>query len=310
MANYKEIAAQLMEHLVEHDWHGYSQPNRYGDGEGTCKVTIDGKDYYLQQGDRDCSSAVIESYTVAGVDCGGASYTGNMKKCMVESGNFKWYPMSSGYIAQRGDIYLREGRHTAMCKSAEPDLLMEFSISETGGINGRTGDQTGKESRTAAYYNYPWDGILVCVKKDDTRKQVPGNAVNDFGLKYQAHVEGLGWLDPVHDGQAAGTTGNGLRMEAIRILDLAGLKIKAKAHIQGIGTVDYGYITTDTVIGTTGQSKRLEALILEVEGLPSGKKFYLQLHFDKDGWAQKVAGGSAGSFGLSKEVQAIKMWVD
>ena len=27
------IAATLMEHLCNYDWHGYSQPGRYGDGE-------------------------------------------------------------------------------------------------------------------------------------------------------------------------------------------------------------------------------------------------------------------------------------
>lgn len=140
-------------------------------------------------------------------------------------------------------------------------------------------------------------------------KQVAGAVKNNFGLKYQAHVENVGWLEPVHDGQTAGTIGYGLRMEAIRFTDLAGLKIRAKAHIQGAGTVDYGYITTDTIIGTVGQSKRLEALMIEVENLPDKKNLYIQLHFANDGWGSAVAGGDAGTFGLSKEVQALRVWV-
>ena len=142
----KEIAVQLMEHLCNHNWHGYSQLSRYGDGEGTCPVEINGRAYYLEQGDRDCSSAIITAFEAAGISCGGATYTGNMRSCMTGTGNFKWHPMSDGYIAQRGDIYLNEANHTAMCISAVPDMLAEFSISETGGIDGAEGDQTGKES--------------------------------------------------------------------------------------------------------------------------------------------------------------------
>ena len=140
--------------------------------------------------------------------------------------------------------------------------------------------------------------------------QVAGEPVNSFGLKYRAHVQTWGWQPWVHDGQAAGTTGYSKRMEAIQIdPGNTGLKIKATAHIQRDGTIEYGYITKDTVIGTTGQSKRLEAIELEVEGLPEGKSLYIQLHFANDGWASRVK-YEGGSFGLSKETQAIRMWVE
>lgn len=156
--NTREIVVELFKHLCEHSWHGYSQVSRWGDGEGNCPVNVDGKTYYLEQGDRDCSSAVISAYEAAGVNCGGATNTRNMRKCMTDTGNFEWKPMS--YTAQPGDIYLKEGSHTAMCISANPDMLGEFSQSETGGIDGKEGDQTGKESYIHAYYDYPWDGIL------------------------------------------------------------------------------------------------------------------------------------------------------
>lgn len=177
----KEIAVQLMEHLCNHNWHGYSQVSRYGDGEGTCPVEINGRAYYLEQGDRDCSSAIITAFEAAGISCGGATYTGNMRSCMTGTGNFKWHPMSDGYIAQRGDIYLNEANHTAMCISAVPDMLAEFSISETGGIDGAEGDQTGKESYIHAYYNYPWDGILECICADTDGENAAGN---DTGTTY------------------------------------------------------------------------------------------------------------------------------
>lgn len=313
----KEVAVQLMKHLVEHDWHGYSQYSRWGDGEGTCDIEIGGKVYKLEQGDRDCSSAIISAFEAAGISCGGATYTGNMRKLMVATGNFVWHPMSYGYVAKSGDVYLNEACHTAMCLSDSPDMLMEFSISETGGIDGAEGDQTGRESHIRAYYDYPWNGILECVNKEEvvvpttkaTPKQIPGNPVNNIGLCYQVHCQTVGWLDEVHDGQTAGITGLSKRMEAIKIdtRRIPGLKLKVKAHIQGEGWVDYSYITHETVIGTTGKSKRLEALEIIPEGLPAGKKLHINLHVQKLGWTGWVSSTQIGTVGIALRAEAIQM---
>lgn len=168
MLTYKDAAAEIMEHLCRHDGnsgHGYSQPNRQGIGTGGApseEITLsDGTKVKIAYGDRDCSSAVIECYAALGVDCGGASYTGNMRSCMTKTGNFCWEPMGNGYIAKRGDIYLNEKHHTAMCTNDNPDTLAQFSISEKGTVSGQRGDQTGYESNIKSYYNYPWDGKLV-----------------------------------------------------------------------------------------------------------------------------------------------------
>lgn len=70
------------------------------------------------------------------------------------------------FSASRGDIYLNESNHTAMCLDGGwegyhgYDCLGEFALSETGGIYGQSGDQTGGESYIHGYYDYPWDGIL------------------------------------------------------------------------------------------------------------------------------------------------------
>ena len=182
MPSPANVAATLMEHLCAHDWHGYDQTRRWGDGEGTCTVAVDGRAYEVEQGDRDCSSAVIECWRAAlrgtpyegALD--GATYTGNMRAAFTRSGLFEWQPMT--YVAQRGDVYLNEGAHTAMCVSAVPDMLAEFSINEHGGITGgAVGDQTGRESWVHAYYDYPWDGILRYVGPADMTPAFPGRPV-------------------------------------------------------------------------------------------------------------------------------------
>ena len=323
MATKNEIAAQLMEHLCGHDWHGYSQPGRYGDGEGYCYVEVDGKTYSVAQGDRDCSSAVITAYEAAGVDCGDATYTGNMRRCMCATGNFAWEPMS--YTAQRGDVYLNERDHTAMCVSAVPDELAEFSISETGGIDGAVGDQTGWESSVRGYYDYPWDGILRYTGKADQGgapapqpHQVAGNPVNDAGFAYRAHVANLGWLDPVRDGQTAGTTGYGLRLEAIKVTPPEGMVLDAKCHIQDVGWTRYdgiergassgtGSSANDPIIGTAGKSLRAEALELDVVRNDTGKTLCYRVHLADVGWTGWVeAGYAAGTVGIGKQIEAVQ----
>lgn len=171
----KEIAMLIMRHLCTHKEHGYTQDMDKRWGTGTETIDIYGKKYTIKSGDRDCSSAVISAFEAAGISCGGATYTGNMRKCMTGTGNFKWRPMS--FIAQAGDVYLNEACHTAMCLSAEPDVLMQFSINEKGtATGGKRGDQKqvgeydekyGRgESHLKMYYNYPWNGILECVNNE------------------------------------------------------------------------------------------------------------------------------------------------
>ena len=153
-----------MEHLCECSQHGYSQPGRHGI-DGCCSVWTDMGEVLVARGDRDCSSAVCEAWELA---LAGSAYdglitrynwTGGMREMFTNSGLFTWeYP---DFEASRGDIYLDESSHTAMCVRGDGsgDLVAEFSISETGGIDGEPGDQTGCESLVRDDYR-SWDGVL------------------------------------------------------------------------------------------------------------------------------------------------------
>lgn len=189
MLSARDRAAEVMEHLVTHASHGYSQPGRTGDG-GTETVALsDGTTVEVATGDRDCSSAVCDAWEAAYPgSTGGASYTGNMRTCFTSTGLWTWHKGTS-YSAKRGDVYLSEGHHTAMCihpyGSPEGDILAEFSISETGGVDGEVGDQTGKESSEHAYYDYPWTGILEWTGPDDQE----GSEVDTEGGFYPTIID-------------------------------------------------------------------------------------------------------------------------
>lgn len=187
----REAFAQVMEHLVSHDGgggHGYSQANRMGDGTTETICLSDGTTVTIAGGDRDCSSAVVTALRAVGVNTFGASYTGNMREQLFKTGLFGWRKMGVK-SAQRGDIYLNERCHTAVCVSpygsARGDLLAQFSISEKGTVTGTKGDQTGRESNIKAYYSYPWDGTLYWLGDGKTlngsNTEVADNTVPSLG---------------------------------------------------------------------------------------------------------------------------------
>lgn len=175
-----------------------------------------------------------------------------------------------------------------------------------------------------AYKQRPWSVVRCVIHPVVSRpEQKPGNAKNDLGLTYRMHSQDVGWLAPVHDGQTAGITGEALRGEAIKITPPEGVVLDAFAHVQNIGTLGYPGITrgeasgegssdTNPIIGTVGEAKRLEALMLRVvsnTGPCKGKTLYYQAHVQDEGWQKAVKAGQwAGTRGRAKRLEAVRMW--
>lgn len=165
MSKVSEAASWIMWHLVTHAAHGYSQPNRMGDGTketidvpGWGKVTIAG-------GDRDCSSAVIECYRALGINVGGATYTGNERQCLLATGLFEEVPLYGPSFD--GDILLREG-HTEMVVG-DTRWQAGFRRSERHSITGAKGDQDGLESTYSALRLGEWSHKIRYYGPDDPR---------------------------------------------------------------------------------------------------------------------------------------------
>lgn len=120
-------------------------------------------------------------------------------------------------------------------------------------------------------------------------------------INYRGHTQDEGWNNWVKDGVTCGTVGKSKRLEAIQI-DCK-TDVYAKAHIQSKGWVDYGKITKDTVIGTTGQSLRLENLCFKGD-------FKYRVHIQKTGWTPWTnADGisTLGTSGQSLRIEAIEI---
>ena len=129
-------------------------------------------------------------------------------------------------------------------------------------------------------------------------------------IKYQAHVQDIGWQDWVSDGAMAGTEGKNLRLEAIKIkLENAptDLRVKYQTYIENKGWQDWVY--GDAVSGTEGQGLRVEALQVMLEGTDADKySIEYQAHVQDIGWQNWVKDGqSAGVIGKAKKIEAIRI---
>ena len=135
-----EEACNYMIDLATDDTHGYSQYNRW-------------------LPDVDSSSSIILAYEQTGVKKAGATYTGNMRAAFVKCG-FEAIPYKKGMTLIRGDVLLNEKHHT--CLYLGNKKIVQASCSETGGITGRTGDQTGREVAIGNFYEFSkgWDYVL------------------------------------------------------------------------------------------------------------------------------------------------------
>lgn len=158
------VAAQIHADMCNDERNGYSwRPRTGGDHpDGEKRLVIDGYEYSYSIGSWDCSSSIIKAwqeaikYTKYAGALDGATYTGNMRNVFANSGLFEVWD-TSRTVAQRGDVYLNDASHTAMCQSPNPDILSEFSMSENGDVyNNQVGDQTSWESHITGYYDYPW----------------------------------------------------------------------------------------------------------------------------------------------------------
>lgn len=130
----------------------------------------------------------------------------------------------------------------------------------------------------------------------------------NFHIKYSTHIQGIGWQNYKKDSEMAGTTGQGLRVESIKIEGInlpRGTKLKYQTHIQNIGWQDWK--ENGTISGTTGKSLRLEGIKIKLEGTSEYSVMY-RTHIQNIGWQDWCYDGeTAGTIGLSKRMEAIQI---
>lgn len=132
--NKIEKTVAWAEQIAADDRHGYSQVHR-------------------NSPDYDCSSFVGTALANAGFPISIYSTTRNLGEQLENAGFVK-----CGKPWKRGDIHLAAGHHVTM--SVDANRIVHASQSENGGIDGQTGDQTGKEICVRSYYDLPYENTV------------------------------------------------------------------------------------------------------------------------------------------------------
>lgn len=169
----------------------------------------------------------------------------------------------------------------------------------------KNGESAGTEG-----YSKRLEGIqIVLVKKGES---APGSTSRPFickMIKYQTHVQNIGWQGEKADGEMSGTTGQSLRLEAIKIQLSSSIDggIVYKTHVQ-----DYGwqnFVTNGQASGTSGQAKRLEAIQMQLTGNAMNQyDLYYRVHAQNFGWLGWAKNGeSAGTAGYSYRLEGIQI---
>lgn len=151
MATKKQNMVNYAVSVAKNDLHGYSQVRRWPD-EGT---------------DFDCASLMYEAADHAGykVKRGWPRYTGSMLADFRAAGFTALRFDGNLSDLEPGDIMLNVLHHTEMYIG--DGKFVGAHCSETGGADGKPGDQTGNEISIVKAYipNYGWDYVLVPPKE-------------------------------------------------------------------------------------------------------------------------------------------------
>ena len=152
--------------------------------------------------------------------------------------------------------------------------------------------------------------------------RLTGAAADIYDIYYCVHAQNFGWMDWAKNGEPSGTAGYGYRLEAIKILlvQKGGAApgsttlpykdyytqplVSYQTHVQDIGW--QGYVSNGIISGTSGESKRLEAIQIKLRNIDGGIEY--STHVQDYGWMPWSANDAiSGTSGQSKRLEAIQI---
>lgn len=130
-------------------------------------------------------------------------------------------------------------------------------------------------------------------------------------IRYSAHVQDYGWtLGTQTNGNIAGTTGRGKRIEALKMsVDNLPMSGGVEYRVHG---ANYGWQTyrkNGEIAGTTGQGLRVEAVNIRLTG-EVAKHFdvYYRIHTENLGWLGWAKNGEhAGTTGMRYQAEGLQV---
>lgn len=170
--------------------------------------------------------------------------------------------------------------------------------------------KNGASAGTASY-GYRLEAIKIqLVQKGGA---APGKTETPFKkslIAYQTHIQNIGWKNWSNDGVMSGTSGRGLRLEAIKISlpnQAYPGNVEYRTHIQNVGWQEFK--SNGAISGTSGWGLRLEAIEIRLNGqLAEYYDIIYCVHIQNIGWQPWVKNGAmAGTSGKSLRLEGIQI---
>ena len=211
--------------------------------------------------------------------------------------------------AAYADYSISGSADLASFNSEDPSVIEDGSVSE------------GQESDASSVVSELQDAQQG--SSEDRDEVVAGDSAASKQLAVKnvsvsAHVQNIGWMNPVGSGKIAGTTGRGLNLEALRIsLEVDGASsqeqvanaLSVEAHVSNVGW--QAAVGNGGTAGTTGRSRAVEALRVRLSAdLSARYTVWYRVHSAEFGWLGWACDGAdAGSAGYGRAVQAVQVAV-
>ena len=138
---------------------------------------------------------------------------------------------------------------------------------------------------------------------------------NEGRVSYQAHMQDVGWMSMVTDGNSAGILDGNKELQALKINvadDLRGYgqisgSVVYQAHVENVGWQKE--VKDGQLAGTVGKNKHIEALRIKLtDQLAEKYDIYYRVNIEGRGWLDwTVNGGDSGSTGLDLAVRGIEI---
>lgn len=180
----------------------------------------------------------------------------------------------------------------------------------------KEGDRAWHCGTTGKYYhpecrNTNSIGIEMCCYNNNGTIDIKEEVVNktieltkEIMAKYNIPIENvIRHYDVTHKICPAPFVNNESRWNEFKSRLIPKTDIECKAHIENIGWTQWK--KAGDIIGTTGEGKRIEAIILEGH---NGIDLSYRVHMENLGWSNWVGNGQvAGTTGQSRKIEAIEI---
>lgn len=190
----------------------------------------------------------------------------------------------------------------------EYDIYYRVHIQDYGWLGwAKNGESSGSEG-----YGYRLEAIEIkIVKKGETIEKEGISFIEPIPtINSESHIQDIGWTGVKNNQNTIGTTGYGLRMEAVK------LSVSSSSTTGGIEYTTYiknkGWQNTSSngnISGTVGEGKEIEAIKINLTGdLANNYDIYYRVHISDIGWLGWTKNGQqAGAIGYFTKIEAIQI---